>query len=757
MARKTYSSSLTVFAEDLKNPALRGSLISMGKYLGLKKIVLKVFSEGLVALPVKIKVELPPLGNYNDVDIQPIEPVLIVFDVARYPAVPPMILSDRFDFPKDSLAHLYVASEGKPPAFCLVRGDMADWYAKKKPKDLLIRVANWLRDAAIGDLTMDGGQFDPMRLEEYSGKLVYDYASLAEIVNKKQGLPSVPNLAMIIFKRTAASTYQIHKVVNVNNNVEIDKLLNEAFKKEDDGVKTTHYHIGYLIWAGDGKAYNNYQIEAPKNWVELKTYASKYGVNIDALSSYIANEDRSHFKGIIVIIAIQRPAELIGFNGSIEFSNHVIIVDGVNKSDGSLTDETGVLQYIHNQPLTLALARKISDVEFVPAGLNLAVGCGALGSKIIMHLGRSGIANFILVDKDRVSSHNLARHTLFAGHIGRNKAEALAEEIKKLYPSEAILMIGIPALPDPTLQDDFAKSIKWLFDFTASEGFFNTLINANNLTDTHICRVNISDHGRMGITLIEGCERNPRIDDLQISLIAGYKQFPWITEWLSSEADIAEQNNVLLNVGVGCNSETTIVADDAIALHAGFASMVIKREMESNEHKGELFITRLGTKNNLSIETNIISVDPFAFFNSVNGSGWQIRFMQSVIDTMKCQMGLKMPNETGGVFIGSVNHRNRTIHVVDVITEPSDSTSNDVCFVRGISHLPEQVLEVTKKTGGQLGYIGEWHTHPFGPNQLSQTDLRTVLSFKKDFEIQQIPLPVFLTVVTPDYILPYVF
>ncbi|HZY39614.1 MAG TPA: ThiF family adenylyltransferase [Mucilaginibacter sp.] len=757
MAAKGYSASLPVFTEELKNPATRGSLVSIGKFLGVKKFVLKQYSEGIVAIAVKIKVELPPLGNFQDIDIRPVEPIIILFDIKNYPSVPPVVKTDRLDFPKDALAHLYVAKGGKTPAFCLVRGNMADWYAKKKPEDLIIRIGNWLRDAANGDLTLNGGQFDPMRYEEYVGKLVYDYDQFAGIVQKNQILPGEANFAMAIFKRIADSTFQIHKIVNADNAEEIVTLLAEAFKKEDDGVKTTHYHIGYIVWNTADETIATYQIEAPDNWQQLKLYATKYGIDLEPLGRYIAMNDSSHFKGIIIVVGIKRPLQVIGFSGPIEFSNHVIIVDGSDKAGGVLSDNVAVNQYIHNQPLTVQLAQKISGVEFIPAGISLAVGCGALGSKILSHLGRSGYVNFIVVDKEKLSSHNLSRHTLFANHVGRNKAEALAGEIKKLYPAESILMTGLSSHIDPTFTEEVSNGFKWVFDFTASENFFNTLVKADKLTNPNICRVSISDHGQMGVTILEGCKRNPRIDDLQISLIAAYKSYTWVTEWLSRESDQSQSKDIALNIGVGCNSETTVIADDLISLHASYSSMVIKREMENTEHTGKIFLSRVGNRDSLIIETDFFAVEPFVCFSTINESIWEIRFVKAVIDTMKSQMGLKMPNETGGVLIGSVNYSTNTIHVVDIITEPSDSTSSDVYFLRGIQDLPEQVFEITQKTGGQLGYVGEWHTHPFGPNKLSTTDMRSVMSFKKDFEIQEVPLPVFLTVVTPEVILPYVF
>jgi len=99
----------------------------------------------------------------------------------------------------------------------------------------------------------------------------------------------------------------------------------------------------------------------------------------------------------------------------------------------------------------------------------------------------------------------------------------------------------------------------------------------------------------------------------------------------------------------------------------------------------------------------------------------------------------------------------KAIHVTDIITAPDDSKSNAVCFYRGIYGLPEKVKEINEKSGNQLGYVGEWHTHPFGPNSLSTTDMNTVKRFKKELDSLVNPLPVFLTILTPTHLLSYVY
>ena len=40
------------------------------------------------------------------------------------------------------------------------------------------------------------------------------------------------------------------------------------------------------------------------------------------------------------------------------------------------------------------------------------LGCGSVGSKIAMHLGRAGFGSMAFVDNESMSPHNAARHAL---------------------------------------------------------------------------------------------------------------------------------------------------------------------------------------------------------------------------------------------------------------------------------------------------------------------------------------------------------
>lgn len=61
-------------------------------------------------------------------------------------------------------------------------------------------------------------------------------------------------------------------------------------------------------------------------------------------------------------------------------------------------------------------------------------GLGGLGSNIAIALARAGIGKLILIDFDRVDITNLHRQQYKTNQIGRNKADALAENLLEIAP-----------------------------------------------------------------------------------------------------------------------------------------------------------------------------------------------------------------------------------------------------------------------------------------------------------------------------------
>ena len=342
-----------------------------------------------------------------------------------------------------------------------------------------------------------------------------------------------------------------------------------------------------------------------------------------------------------------------------------------------------------------------------------------------------------------------------------NKARALEKVAKSLYKydDETILSSSDSSFTVLTKLAGAFNAFRWIFDFTASENTFQSLVKNNDIQNVNICSAHISDEGNIGVMFLEGPERNPRIDDLQAILYAQSNSKEYIKDWLCREVALTDTDKKIIKVGIGCNSETTVLADEVISSHAAYFAKNIKHISVSEypSKYGRILLSRFDYSSEVNIFTETIAVQPMKVVNAINDYTWDIRIMPEVLYVMKSQMGLAMPDETGGVLIGCVNYKTKTIHVTDIITAPPDSKADQVCFYRGTQGLPESVQIINENSGNQLGYVGEWHTHPHGPDGMSGTDANSVRKFKKEFQSLQSPLPVFLMILTPNVLLPFVY
>lgn len=761
MEMEKFSNSLSIFINDIENPVLQDSLKSLKKVTGDNLKILD-WGNGRIAIPIEINIDLPSLGNFENLDIREIEPIVLVFDLINYPVSAPKVYTDRLDFPKNNLAHLYIAVNNRPPAFCYVRGNADEWYANKRIEDLVKRISNWLRDAATGELTENGEEYEPLRLEGFSGTIIYDYDTIINTINSNTAIQFGERFAIALFELTSLTnenTYNFVKFMTEKNALTIIKEIDEERKKGKEDVTRKKYYFSFILWNDEKEVNKEYEVNIPSSWEEFKLFCEFYKIRYDEFEKLIATDSDIYENNYFpVIIGICRPSQLIGYSSNIEFVNLQFKLDIDDVKDEKVIANMPIKMLKHNQPLTYKLASKISggDIGFVDR--SVVFGCGAIGSKIILHLARSGNTNLTIIDPDYISPHNLVRHSLFADDIGNNKADAISEKIKKMFPFEQQVVISGPSFKEGLIdkKETFSK-YNWVLDFTASDAFFNKLVALKSLDNCNVASASISDFGNLGIMYKEGEYRNPRIDDLQVYLYSLYENDEIIKNWLVKEQMAVSSNNLLVQVGVGCNSETTILSDDKISSHASYFSGALKREMKSFSKNGKIYLNHIVDNLDYRIETKVLDINPFRIFQAINNINWTIRFKAGIIEQLDHNLINAGKNETGGVFIGICNYKTKTIHVVGIITAPVDSKANSIQFIRGREGLAKQISEVERKSGGQIGYIGEWHTHPNGPNFLSKQDMKSVDLHKEECSKLQPPLPVFLSVITPDGMFPYVF
>jgi proteasome lid subunit RPN8/RPN11 len=94
--------------------------------------------------------------------------------------------------------------------------------------------------------------------------------------------------------------------------------------------------------------------------------------------------------------------------------------------------------------------------------------------------------------------------------------------------------------------------------------------------------------------------------------------------------------------------------------------------------------------------------------------GWTLVTDDGLLRRLAALRAAKLPNETGGVLLGTYDLARRIVYVVDTVPSPRDSHEYPTSYLRGCAGLPDDVRRIEDATAGQVHYIGEWHSHPAG-------------------------------------------
>ena len=256
----------------------------------------------------------------------------------------------------------------------------------------------------------------------------------------------------------------------------------------------------------------------------------------------------------------------------------------------------------------------------------------------------------------------------------------------------------------------------YLLDFTASKVAHNQLVNIRNRPT--VISAAIFDNGKFGLLMSEGNNGEVRLDDVMAAFFAQYKTDPLVSSYLMREKELSREPSSLLNVGLGCNSETFILADDIISLYAASMSVTIKDIFAVNHANGGCWMYISDKFGSLKIQK--IEVPQFYCYDV---DTWKVHIFNKFVNDIADQTKAASRYETGGYLIGQCNLKTNTIHVIDTIEAPEDTIHRGDYLVLGKAGIRKKLSQVERRTGGTFGYVGEWHSHPNGPSEFSATDL----------------------------------
>lgn len=204
------------------------------------------------------------------------------------------------------------------------------------------------------------------------------------------------------------------------------------------------------------------------------------------------------------------------------------------------------------------------------------------------------------------------------------------------------------------------------------------------------------------VILAEGAGRFPRLDDLELQLCEAVTRDVRLSDLFTP----ARGNPV--HYGGTCSDVTLVYAQDKMATFAGIASAFLKQNI--TELDPLIRVWRLSPQDlsvvSIPIEPQNVSV--------LQVDGWEVRVSERAVATMRRLRASRLPNETGGVLVGAINVHSRVLYVAGALPAPPDSQEWPTCYIRGVRGLCKRVEQIREMTGGELCYVGEWHSHPAG-------------------------------------------
>jgi integrative and conjugative element protein (TIGR02256 family) len=181
-----------------------------------------------------------------------------------------------------------------------------------------------------------------------------------------------------------------------------------------------------------------------------------------------------------------------------------------------------------------------------------------------------------------------------------------------------------------------------------------------------------------------------------------------------------------------CRDASVQLPQDVLAIHAGVAANFIKTNAFSVSPS--IVMWEWSTPSH-TLTRHQVTVHPVLIKQA---NGWTARISEHALDHVRFQRRRRLPCETGGVLLGQFDHENKIVYVGTILPSPPDSVEWPNAYIRGAVGLAAQVKAMNGLTGGQLNYVGEWHSHPTG-NSPSATDQTALQSLARDMEAQGLP------------------
>lgn len=671
-----------------------------------------------------------------------VEPVTFSFGQS-FPIHAPTVKL-RADFDR-SLAHVQPGFYEGYVLPCLYDGDLDELMQVQGLWAIVEQMVAWLEKAALNELIDPNQGWEPIRRDTLEDIVIADSDYLRNLAFRKERYVFLPFSYWKIEKsESLESTFRQYSIYGQVESRSL-KLPNfsQIFAENQNGSRSFNGRSVALIVlpdklsTGELCVADSYLPEDVTDIASLRQRAKEFGCvkNLEiALSSLQWRERNSNFEGakfpVAIVLCVRRPFPLIGETSEIELIPYIVKIAAPRMlTDG---ERTPVFPAVHRHAIAPKLLQEFSGEQPVPAGRDLVlVGCGSLGSKIAMHMARSGAAPSIAIDKNWLSPHNAARHALLPRTGATNswfgsKAKDLAQAIKVLGQSCEAFDLDVTQIAQSSslLKKVFPRNTWAIINSTASVVVRETLASiAPKKLYPRVIETSLFANGKVGLVAVEGPGRNPNSVDLIAEAYEAMREDPRFRSAVFEGEDPTQHRSV----GQGCSSTTMIISDAKISmLAAAMTQGITKMRTKGLPDSGGRILLGAVTDDEMGLNWKTIDVPPVQIIPVDGNAPWTVRIGDRAHQKILKDCAEHPLVETGGILVGRISQIQQAFIVTNVLPAPQDSSCSKFEFVLGTSSVKNLLEQYASSCNYALYCLGTWHSHlnNSGP---SERDLQTAM------------------------------
>ncbi len=694
--------------------SIQSAIEQIGSYSAVKCVKDISVEQHTVIVETEWAVKLPNAfckQGISDTGVKKVEKVYWRIPLDYPESAPSLRL--RSDFPT-KLPHINPYTPGELVYPCISEYSLEDLLHSMGLLALFDATCQWLNNAAADELHCPVQGWEHMRRDDTKDQIHVDTHAIRNDLDTSSDV--------VRFYK-----YRYYRMGD-SNDLAIGELITPSLGSSNNTLKKKYVFVnlytsirnalGIIFRTKDGQVFDEYRPEAVHDLKSLRGFAKDLGLlhAFDARLKHIITvsspqsmqkQDKAPVEEFMTAFAVKRPFDLIGTGSPWELLAYRVLFgqeDKDNIPDDAVVRPIQLIERCCPELLQGVSGEKVTK----PIKLGL-LGCGSLGSKVALHLAKTGCYQFELVDKNYFSSHNNARHGLIVADFSRlcfSKSQLLHKQLLDLNVESKPIDKDIQSMGD---KDGVSlnKKTDYILDTTASLPVRYYLSHHCGPLTGKLIQSTLYGKSAMGVVAIEGDSRLVRIDD-----IAAFVNTLCIDNEQVKNAMYGEDGSRLNHFGEGCGSVTTIMNDMDISLMSAAVSLRINAHIQHGSTTTE-GILHVGTIDQSSLEMAWMTYrfPPTLIIPKNNSYDWNVRVLGTVAIKIEELSNEDSTIENGGIIAGQVCHLSKTIYVNYLFDAPKGGARTRDSFILNTEGLSGEFEHIHERTNGQITFLGTWHSH----------------------------------------------